>query len=221
MAFTAQDVVALRERTGVGMMDCKKALQETDGNIEKAIEYLRKKGMASVAKRASRIASQGIIDSYIHFSGKFGVLVEVNCETDFVAKSPDFVSFVHDIALQIGATNPTYISMEDVPADVVARERDIIRAQTLNDPIPRPEAIIDKIVDARMSKFYQESCLLEQDFVKDTKKTMKMLFNEIASKIGEKIVIRRFVRYMMGEGLEKKEDTFVQEINDQLSKLQQ
>jgi elongation factor Ts len=201
------------------MMDCKRALEATDGDIEKAIEYLREKGMASAAKKAGRIASQGIVDSYIHMGGKIGVLLEVNCETDFVARSDSFKEFVHDVALQIAAANPQYISKEDVPADVIEKEREICRAQALNEPKPKPAAIIEKMVDGRIQKFYKEVCLLEQDFVKDTAKTISTYLNEMVASIGEKISIRRFVRYEMGEGLEKKVDNFAEEINAQVAKM--
>ncbi|NCU33036.1 MAG: translation elongation factor Ts [Candidatus Moranbacteria bacterium] len=219
MAFTSKDVQELRGRTGVGMMDCKRALEATDGDIEKAIEYLREKGMASVAKKASRIASQGIVDSYIHMGGKIGVLLEVNCETDFVARGDAFKNFVHDIALQIAAAKPLYIAKEEIPADVIEKERQICRAQALNEPKPKPAAIIEKMVDGRISKYYKEICLLEQDFVKDGDKTITTLLNEITASIGEKISIRRFVRYEMGEGLEKRVDNFAEEINAQVAKM--
>jgi elongation factor Ts len=220
MAFTAQDVMELRARTNVGMMDCKKALAATDGDMDKAIEYLREKGMASAAKKAGRIASQGIVDSYIHMGGKIGVLLEVNCETDFVANSEVFRSFVHDIALQIAAAKPLYITKEDVPADVIEKEKEICRAQALNEPKPKPAAIIEKMVDGRIQKFYKDFCLLEQGFVKDPEKSITMLLNEVIASIGEKISIRRFVRYEMGEGLEKKVDNFAEEINAQVARMQ-
>lgn len=220
MAFTAQDVMELRARTNVGMMDCKKALAASDGDMEKAIEYLREKGMASVAKKAGRIASQGIVDSYIHMGGKIGVLLEVNCETDFVANSEAFRSFVHDIALQIAAAKPLYITKEEVPADIIEKEREICRAQALNEPKPKPAAIIEKMVDGRIQKYFKDFCLLEQGFVKDPEKTITALLNEVTASIGEKIAIRRFVRYEMGEGLEKKVDNFAEEINAQVAKMQ-
>ncbi|MDD3947170.1 MAG: translation elongation factor Ts [Clostridia bacterium] len=219
MAFTSKDVQELRGRTGVGMMDCKRALEATDGDMEKAVEYLREKGMASVAKKASRVASQGIVDSYIHMGGKIGVLLEVNCETDFVARGDTFKNFVHDIALQIAAAKPLYISKEEIPADVIEKEKEICRAQALNEPKPKPAAIIEKMVEGRIKKYYKEICLLEQDFVKDPEKTITTLLNEITASIGEKISIRRFVRYEMGEGLEKKVDNFAEEINAQVAKM--
>ncbi|HKL74112.1 MAG TPA: translation elongation factor Ts [Clostridia bacterium] len=220
MAFTAKDVQNLRMRTNVGMMDCKKALVETDGDIEKAIEYLREKGIAKAAKKAGRIASEGIVDSYIHLGGKIGVLVEVNCETDFVSRGDAFKSFVHDIALQIAAAKPTYISKEEVPQAEIAHEKEVLKAQALNEEHPKPLAIIEKMTEGRISKYYQEVCLLEQNFVKDSSKTINQLLTETISTIGEKITIRRFVRYEMGEGLEKKVDNFAEEINAQVAKMQ-
>lgn len=220
MAFTAKDVQDLRARTNVGMMDCKKALVETDGDMEKAIEYLREKGIAKAAKKAGRIASEGIVDSYIHLGGKIGVLVEVNCETDFVARGDAFKAFVHDIALQIAASKPTYIAKEEVPQAEIEHEKEILKAQALNEEHPKPLAIIEKMTEGRISKYYQEVCLLEQAFVKDSSKTINQLLTETISTIGEKISIRRFVRFEMGEGLEKKVDNFAEEINAQVAKMQ-
>ncbi len=220
MAFTAKDVQDLRARTGVGMMDCKKALVETDGNMEKAIEYLREKGIATAAKKAGRIASEGIVDSYIHMGGKVGVLVEVNCETDFVARGEQFKNFVHDVALQIAAARPVYVTKEEVPASEVEHEKEILKAQALNEDKPKPMNIIEKMVEGRVQKFYKEVCLMEQDFVKDPSKTITQLLNETISAIGEKITVRRFVRYEMGEGLEKKVDNFAEEINAQVAAMQ-
>ncbi|HIV00093.1 MAG TPA: translation elongation factor Ts [Candidatus Stercoripulliclostridium merdipullorum] len=220
MAFTAKDVQELRAITGAGMMDCKKALTETDGNMEKAIEKLREKGMATAAKKAGRIASQGIVDSYIHMGGKIGVLLEVNCETDFVARSDAFKDFVHDVALQIAAAKPSYVVIDEVPAAELEKEKEIFRAQALNDPKPRPAAIIEKMVEGRIQKFYKEVCLMEQDFVKDPGKTITQYLNETIGTIGEKISIRRFVRYEMGEGLKKKEENFAEEISAQVAKAQ-
>ena len=210
MSFTANDVKELREKTGVGMMDCKKALTEADGNMEKAIEILREKGMATAKKKESRIASEGVVDSYIHMGGKIGVLVEVNCETDFVARADNFKAFVHDIALQIAAANPIYVTEEEVPEDVLEHEKQILRVQALNEG--KPEKIIDKMVEGRIKKYYQDFCLLDQTFVKNPDKTIQQYLNETVAAIGEKITIRRFVRFVMGEGLEKKADTFADEI---------
>lgn len=201
--ITAEMVKELREVTGAGMMDCKKALQEAGGDKNKAIELLREKGLARAAKRAGRIAAQGVVDSYIHLGGKVGVLVEVNCETDFVAKNEEFRSFVRDICLQVAATNPTYLKREDVPPEVIEKEKEILRKQALNEG--KPERVIDKIVAGRLEKFFQESCLLEQSFIKDPEITIGDLLAEKIAKIGENIVIRRFTRYEMGEGLNKTE----------------
>ncbi|MCI5790293.1 MAG: translation elongation factor Ts [Clostridiales bacterium] len=219
MAFTSKDVMDLRARTGVGMMDCKKALTATDGDMDKAIEYLREKGIATAAKKQSRIASEGIVDSYIHLGGKVGVLVEVNCETDFVARGEQFKNFVHDVALQIAAAKPSYVNKEEVPAAEVEHEKEILKAQALNEDKPKPLAIIEKMVEGRVNKYYKEVCLMEQDFVKDPSKTITQLLNETISAIGEKITVRRFVRYEMGEGLEKKVDNFAEEINAQVAAM--
>ncbi len=197
MEITIDLIKSLREKTGCGMMDCKVALSEAEGNIERAVDILRKKGIAAVARRAGRITSEGIIDSYIHIGGKLGVLLEVNCETDFVARNLEFQAFVKDIAMQIAASNPQYISRDDVPDGIVEHEKDILRSQVLIEG--KPEKVIDKIVEGRLEKFYSEVCLLDQPFIKDPKKTIKDLLGEFAAKIGENIVIRRFIRYQLGE----------------------
>ena len=214
--ISASDVKLLREKTGAGMMDCKHALTEANGDMEKAIKILREKGLASAAKKAGRIAAEGIVDSYIHLGGKIGVLVEVNCETDFVAKTPVFRQLVKDIAMQIAAANPLYLEPADVPAEVLEKEKEILRAQALNEG--KPEKIIDKMVEGRLQKYYKEFCLLEQAFVKDPEKTIRDLVNGKIAEIGEKISIRRFVRYEMGEGLEKRKDNFAEEVMKQASK---
>ena len=213
MAITANDVKELRERTGAGMMDCKRALTEADGNMDKAIEILREKGLAAAAKKSGRIAAEGLVASYIHMGGRIGVLVEVNCETDFVAKTDNFKDLVHDVAMQIAATNPQYVSKEEVPADVIEKEKEILRAQALNEG--KPEKIVDRMVEGRIEKYYKEVCLLEQPFVKDSDKTVKGMIMEAIASIGENISVRRFVRYEMGEGLEKREDNFVDEVMKQ------
>ena len=215
--FTSADVMKLREQTGVGMMDCKKALVEADGNFEAAVKILREKGMASAAKKQGRIASEGVVSSYIHMGGRIGVLVEVNCETDFVARSDAFLELVHDIAMQIAASKPEVVSIEDVDPAKVASERAILTVQAQNDPKPKPAAVIEKMVEGRIKKYYKEVCLLEQDFVKDPSKTIGTLINETVAKIGEKISVRRFVRYEVGEGLEKRENNFAQEIMEQVN----
>jgi elongation factor Ts len=190
-------VKQLREKTGAGMMDCKNALSEVDGDIEKAIELLRKKGLATAQKRAGRALSEGIIQSYIHMTGKLGVLVEVNCETDFVAKNDDFQEFTKNLAMHIAATNPLGITPEDIPQEVIEKEKEIYRAQALD--MGKPENVIDKIVEGKLNKFYQESCLLNQPYVRDTDITIADLLNQMIAKIGENISIKRFVRYQIGE----------------------
>ena len=213
--FTNKDIMKLREQTGVGIMKCKEALIATDGDMEKAIAYLREKGIASAEKRASKIASQGRVDSYIHMNGTVGVLVEVNCETDFVARGDKFKGFVHDIAMQIAATKPLYVRSSEVPAEILEKEKEILRAQALNEG--KPEKIVERMVEGRIKKYYQDNCLLDQAFVKDSSKTIEQYLKETSSVIGEKLDIRRFVRFEMGEGLEKKEDNFAQEIADQIA----
>ncbi|MGB7606558.1 MAG: translation elongation factor Ts [Lutisporaceae bacterium] len=212
----ASTVKELRERTGAGMMDCKRVLVETDGNIEKAIELLREKGLAAAAKKAGRIASEGIVEAYIHGGGRIGVLIEVNSETDFVAKNTDFRTFVRDMAMQVAATNPLYVSRDQVDQTIVEKEKEIFRAQALNEG--KPEKIVDKMVEGRIDKYYKEICLLEQPFVKDTNMTVQELLNTMIAKIGENLSIRRFTRYEMGEGLKKKEDNFVEEVMSQMKK---
>lgn len=210
MAISAADVKTLRERTGAGMLDCKKALEEAGGDLDKAAELLREKGLAAAAKKGDRIATEGIVESYIHGGGRIGVLVEVNCETDFVAKTEQFRAFVKDIAMQIAAANPKYVSREEVPQSELDKEREILRNQALNEG--KPEKIVDKMVEGRMNKYYEENCLMEQAFVKDPDKTITTLLNEKIAAIGEKISIRRFARFELGEGLEKKVDNFVEEV---------
>ena len=210
---SASDVKALRERSGAGMMDCKKALQEADGNIEKASELLREKGLAAAVKKAGRIAAEGGVGSYIHMGGKIGVLVEVNCETDFVAKTDAFQAFVKDIAMHIAAANPLYVSEEEVDPAVLEKEREILMAQALNEG--KPANVVEKMVDGRIKKFKKEICLLDQPFVKDPDKTVADLVNDQVGTIGEKISIRRFTRYEMGEGLQKREDDFQKEVLEQ------
>ena len=216
--FTAKDVMTLREMTSAGMMDCKKALTECNGDMEKAKDYLREKGLAAAAKKAGRIAAEGIVDSYIHLGGKIGVLVEVNCETDFVAKTEEFKLFVHNVAMQIAAAKPTYISNDEVAQDEIEKEKEILRAQAKNEPKPKPDAIIEKMVEGRIEKYYKEVCLLEQPYVKDPDMTVGQMLSEATAKIGEKISIRRFARYEMGEGLQKREDNFAEEVMGQLNK---
>jgi elongation factor Ts len=198
---SANMVKELREKTGAGMMDCKKALAETGGDFQKALDYLRQKGLATAAKRAGRVASEGRIGSYIHAGGKIGVMVEVNCETDFVAKTDDFQAFAKDISMHIAASNPSYIRREEVTVEVLEREKEIYRAQARD--AQKPEKVIDKIVEGKLEKFYGETCLLEQPFVKDPDLTIQDLLNGLIGKLGEKIEIRRFTRYQVGEGMAK------------------
>lgn len=298
--FTGSDVVALRQKTGAGILDCKKALTETDGDMDKAVDYLREKGIATAAKKAGRIAAEGVcyaevkgntavlvevncesdfvskgemflafvkevaayifendvkdveevieamkgktteaiqkigenikirryekyvsdqaISTYIHMGGKIGVLLEVNCETDFVAKTDDFKQLVHDIAMHIAASNPTYITKEEVDQAEIEHEKKILREQAMNEPKPKPAAIIEKMVEGRIEKYYKEVCLLEQPFVKDPDKTVGEMVSAAIAKIGEKISVRRFVRYEMGEGLTKRQDNFAEEVMGQMKK---
>lgn len=209
---TAAAVKELREKTGAGMMDCKKALVETDGNIEKAIDLLREKGLSKAAKKADRIASEGLVVSYIHGNGRIGVLLEVNCETDFVARNDEFKTLCHDIAMQVAATNPEYVSREEVPEDVLEREKSVLTAQALNEG--KPAKIVEKMVVGRLEKFYEENCLLEQLFIKDQDKTIQDYVTETIAKIGENVNVRRFARFALGEGLEKRECDLAQDIAD-------
>lgn len=217
--YTMDDIKTLRERCGVGISDCKKALDESNGDMDKAVEYLREKGLATAAKKAGRIAAEGIVDSYIHMGGKVGVLLEVNCETDFVARGDMFKQLVHDIALHIAAAKPEYVNVDEIPAEKIEAEKAVLREQALNEPKPKPAAVIDKMVEGRIRKYYEEVVLSEQKFVKDPDKTIGQLVAEATGTIGEKITIRRFVRYEMGEGIEKRKDNFAEEINAQVAKL--
>ena len=201
MDISAAMVRDLREKTGAGMMDCKKALSESGGNFEKAVDYLRQKGLATAAKRAGRVASEGRIGSYIHAGGKIGVMVEVNCETDFVAKTDDFQAFAKDLSMQIAASSPQYVRREDVPIEALEKEREIYRIQARE--AGKPEKVIDKIVEGKLEKYYGEVCLLEQVFVKDTDVKIQDLMNGLIGKLGEKIEIRRFARFQVGEGMVK------------------
>jgi elongation factor Ts len=214
MSVTPQMVKELRERTGAGMMDCKNALLETKGDMEQAIDYLRKKGLASAAKKAGRVAAEGAVGSYIHAGGKIGVLVEVNCETDFVARTDEFQELVRDIAMHIAAVDPKFVRREEVTDDVLQRERAIIRDKTLAEG--KPEKVVDKIVEGRMDKYFAESVLLEQPFVKDPDKTVSTLIAEKMAKIGENIQVRRFSRFKLGEGIEKRSTDFAAEVRAQV-----
>jgi elongation factor Ts len=211
--ITASMVKDLRERTGAGMADCKKALVETAGDMDKATEYLRKKGLAAAAKKQGRIATEGVVASYIHSNNRVGVLLEVNCETDFVARGEAFTGFAREVALQIAAMNPLYLSAEEIPADATEKERAIRLDQAKQSG--KPEGVIGKIVDGQIAKWQKEICLLDQAWVKDDKKSIRDLLNELVGKVGENCKIRRFTRYELGEGLEKKKDDFAQEVAKQ------
>jgi len=208
--ITATAVKELREKTGAGMMDCKKALTEAGGDFGKAEDFLRTKGLASAARKAGRLASEGAVGSYVHMGGKIGVLVEVNSETDFVARTEPFQALVKDIAMHIAASAPQYVRREEVPADVVAKEMEIAKAQAREQK--KPEALIEKIAQGKVDKFFKEVCLLEQPFVKDDKKSVQEMMNEQVGKIGENVQIRRFSRFVLGEGLEKKSENYAEEV---------
>nr|WP_072514315.1 translation elongation factor Ts [Ndongobacter massiliensis] len=222
MAISASMVKELREMTGAGMMDCKKALVESEGDMGRAADLLREKGIAKSIKKADRITAEGIIDSYVH-GGRIGVLVEVNSETDFVAKNEEFKEFVHHIAMQIASQNPKYVSRDDVPEDVVAHEREILTQQALNEnnpkvPEDRARMIAEKKVEGRLNKFYEEICLLDQAYILDPDMTVEQLRLNLSAKIGENISIRRFTRYEVGEGLQKREENFAEEVAKQMGK---
>jgi elongation factor Ts len=210
------DIKALRERTGAGILDCKKALVENDGDMEAAIDWLRKKGIASAAKKSSRIAAEGLVHAYIHAGGKIGVLIEVNCETDFVAKTEQFEELVHNIAMQIAAYGPLYVNVDEIPAADLAREREVQKARVIEEG--KPEHIADKIVDGRISKWHKEVCLLDQVYFRDEEKTVGDLITDAVQTIGENIKVRRFVRWNLGEGLEKRSDDFVAEVMSQMKR---
>jgi elongation factor Ts len=199
LQITSAMVKKLREKTNAGIMDCKAALQESQGDMEKAVDYLRQKGLAVAQKRAGRTASEGLVHSYIHAGGKIGVMVEVNCETDFTARSEPFLDFAKNLAMHIAATNPLSIDREGLPSEVVTREQEIYRAQALDSG--KPEKILEKIVEGKLKKFYQEVCLLEQAYVRDTDITVEDLLNELRGKTGENVIVSRFVRYQLGEDL--------------------
>ncbi len=211
---TAAMVKELSERTGAGMMDCKNALVEVEGDIEKAIEILRVKGLAQAAKKAGRVASEGLVEAYIHLGGRIGVLVEVNCETDFVAKTDEFRHLCRDIAMQVAASKPEYVRREDVPVEVVNKEKQILREQALEEG--KPEKIVERMVEGRIGKFFKENCLVEQPYIRDPDKSVQDLLNEIISKLGENITVRRFSRFEVGEGIEKEAEDFAGEVMAQI-----
>ena len=201
MSISAEKVKELREKTGAGFMDCKAALVETDGDAEKAVDFLRKKGLSAAAKRAGRAASEGVVGSYIHMGGKIGVIVEVNCETDFVARTDDFQELVSDLAMQVAAAKPLFVRRDEVPADIMDKEREIYRAQALESG--KPEKVVDKIVDGKIDKYLQQICLEEQDFIKETGSKVLDRVKALSGKLGENVQIRRFARFEIGEGVEK------------------
>ncbi|HEY0135517.1 MAG TPA: translation elongation factor Ts [Nannocystis sp.] len=215
VTVTPAMIKELRERTAAGLMDCKKALTETDGEMEKAIEFLRKKGLAAAAKKSGRLASEGVVTSYVHSNNRVGVLLEVNCETDFVAQTPDFKQFCADVSMQIAAMNPVAVRREEMDTSKVEAERGLLREKALAEG--KPEKMVDKIVDGQIGKYYSENVLLEQKFVKDDKKTIEQIQTEIVAKLGENIKIRRFTRYELGEGLEKKNENFADEVAAQIA----
>ena len=214
MEVTASQIKDLRERTGAGMADCKKALTEVAGDMDKAIDYLRAKGLAKAAKKAGREATEGLVASYLHGGGRIGVLLEVNCETDFVARNEDFVAFTREVAMQVAAMAPQYVRKDDVPASAIEHERSVLVAKAKEDPknANKPEQVLAKITEGQVSKWLKEICLLDQPWVKDADKTIEQLQQELIAKIGENIKIRRFVRFELGEGLEKKKEDFAAEV---------
>lgn len=212
--ITAAMVKELREKTGAGMMDCKNALVKKNGDMEAAIDYLREQGLSAAAKKSGRIAAEGVVESYIHMGGRIGVLVEVNCETDFVAKTEEFKQLARDLAMHIAASQPQYVSREEIPEETIEHERGIYRTIAENEG--KPAHIIDRIVDGRIERFVTEVCLLDQPFVRNPDQTVSELLNEKVAKIGEKISVRRFVRYERGEGMEKREDDFAAEVMAQM-----
>lgn len=216
--ITPATIKALREKTGAGMMECKSALTEAQGDEEKAIEILRKRGLATATKKSGRIAAEGLVDSYIHAGGKIGVLIEVNCETDFVARGEEFRNFVHDLAMHVTAAEPRFVTKEEVSAEILDKEREIALEQAKSDPknANKPDQVLEKIVEGRVSKFYQETCLMEQPFVKDQNITVGDLVRQMISKTGENIRVRRFIRFKMGEGLEKRASDLSAEVQELL-----
>ncbi|KKW42943.1 MAG: Elongation factor Ts [Candidatus Magasanikbacteria bacterium GW2011_GWA2_56_11] len=214
MSISASDIARLRAQTGAGMLDCKNALEEAGGDFEAAAELLRKKGIAKAAKRAGKIAAEGLVWSYIHGNGRLGVLVEVNCETDFVARTDNFQDLVKGVAMHIAAVSPRYVSRAEVPGAELEKEKDIYRAQLAAEG--KPAEMIEKIVEGKMNKFYSEICLLEQPYIRDEDKTVEQLLGEKTAEIGEKISVRRFVRFELGEGIEKKRVDFAAEVGEQL-----
>ena len=210
MAFTAALVKELREKTSAGMMDCKKALTETNGDFEKAVDWLRTKGLSKAAKKSDRVAAEGLVGSYIHAGGRIGVLIEVNSETDFVSRNEEFQGFVRDVAMHIAAMNPSYLKIDEIPEDDVVKEKEVLKAKAIEEG-KKPE-FLDKILDGQIKKWAAENCLMDQKFVKNPDKTISQALTDLIAKIGENIVIRRFVRFELGDGIEKKSDNFADEV---------
>ncbi len=215
MDIPATRVKELREKTGAGMMDCKTALVETGGNLEKAVDFLRQKGLADAGKKSGRSATEGLVHSYIHAGGKIGVLIEVNCETDFVARTDQFQELVKELAMQVAAANPLCVNREDLPAEVLEREREVYRAQALETG--KPENVLNKIVEGKIGKYYRDVVLMEQAFIKDPDKDVQTLVKEKIAELGENVSIRRFTRYQVGEGLEREEKDLAQEVQEQIA----
>jgi elongation factor Ts len=214
MAISAKLVKELREKTGVGIMECKAALNDCDGNLDEAVKLLRKKGLSAAAKKAGRITAEGAVGSYIHAGGKIGVLIEVNCETDFVGQNEEFQQLVKDLAMHVAAAEPRFVNREEVTEEILAEEREIYREQALSSG--KPEKVVEKIVDGKMNKFFEENCLLDQPYVKENSTTVGQLISGMIAKIGENISVRRFVRFKLGEGLEKRQDNLAAEVEAQL-----
>lgn len=214
--ISASAVKELREKTGVGMMECKKALVESNGDFAKAVDILRERGLANAQKKSGRIAAEGVVGSYIHGGGRIGVLVEVNIETDFAAKNEDFLAYVKDIAMQIAASKPEYVRREEIPTEIIEKEKAILKSQALNEG--KPEKVVEKMIEGRIEKFYKQVCLLDQAYIRNPDISVQQMTNEIIAKIGENISVRRFTRYEMGEGLQKREENFADEVAKQISK---
>ena len=210
MEINAKQVNELRQKTGAGIMDCKRALQECKGDLDKAVKHLREKGVAEASKRSSKVAAEGKVESYLHMGGRIGVLVEVNCETDFVARGEDFQTFCREIAMQVAAANPLYLNKEEVPEEMLEQEREIYRKQALD--AGKPEKVLDKIVEGRLRKYFAEICLMEQPYIREQKMSVDKLLKEVIAKTGENIVIRRFARFQLGEGIEKKQEDLAAEV---------
>lgn len=214
MGISAADVKELRAKTSAGILDCKKALKETDGDMEEAVKYLREKGISEAEEKSERTAAEGLVHSYIHMNGTIGVLVEVNCETDFVAKNDAFKELVNNIAMHIAAANPKYLSREDVPEDVIEQEKEMLEKQALNED--KPEHIVEQIVEGRLEKFFNQNCLLEQEYIRNDDKTVQELLTEKIAELGENINIRRFTRYELGEGIQVEEEDFAEEVKSEV-----